>query len=87
MLAGIAQGVKEVGITVGVRGFCMRSLRVSAATDASAHGVAIPKGQGRLGHASISTTRMYDHLINPFRIGQYLGDPSFTASALHHMGF
>jgi site-specific recombinase XerD len=69
MLAGITEGVKEVGITVDVRGFCVRSLRAAAATNALAHGVATAKGQGRLGHTSISTTRMYDHLINPFRIG------------------
>jgi integrase/recombinase XerD len=69
MLAGMAQGVKEVGITVGVHGFYVRSLRAAAATDALAHEADIAKVQGRLGHASISTTRMCDHLINPFRIG------------------
>jgi hypothetical protein len=41
MLAGMAQGVKEVGITVGVHGFCGRSLR--AATDALAHEADIAK--------------------------------------------
>ena len=69
MLAGIAQGVKEVGITVGEHGFCVRSFRATTATNASAHGTGIAKGQEWLGRTSISTTRMYDHLINPFRIG------------------
>ena len=44
MLAGITQGVKEVGITVGVRGFGVHSLRVTVTTNALAHGAAIAKG-------------------------------------------
>ena len=69
MLAGITQGVKEVGITVAVLGCCARSLRATAATNALAHRVDIAKVQGWLGHTSLSTTHMYGHLINPFRIG------------------
>jgi integrase/recombinase XerD len=69
MLAGITQGVKEVGIAVDMHGFCVHSLRATAATNALAHGVDIAKVQGRLGHTSLSTTHMYGHLINPFRIG------------------
>jgi site-specific recombinase XerD len=69
MLAGIAQGVKEVGITVGVPGFRAHLHRATTATNALAHGVDFAKGQEWLGHMGISTTRMYDHLINPFRIG------------------
>jgi site-specific recombinase XerD len=69
MLAGITQGVKEVGITVAVLGCCARSLRATAATNAPARGADIAKVQGRLGHTSLSTTHMYGHLINPFRIG------------------
>lgn len=51
---------REVGITVDVRGFCVHSLRVTAATNALAHGADIAKVQEWLGHADISTTRMYD---------------------------
>jgi integrase/recombinase XerD len=69
MLAGITHGVKEVGITIDVHGFRVHSLRATAATNASARGAEIAKVQGRLGHTSFSTTRMCDHLINPFRIG------------------
>jgi integrase/recombinase XerD len=48
MLAGIIQGVKEVGITVEVHGFCVHSLWVTAATNALANGAAIAKVQTRL---------------------------------------
>ncbi len=51
---------KEVGITTDVRGFCVHSLRATAATNALAHGADIAKVQEWLGHADISTTRMYD---------------------------
>jgi integrase/recombinase XerD len=51
---------KEVGITADVRGFCVHSLRATAATNALAHGADIAKVQEWLGHADISTTRMYD---------------------------
>jgi integrase/recombinase XerD len=51
---------KEVGITEDVRGFCVHSLRATAATNALAHGADIAKVQEWLGHADISTTRMYD---------------------------
>lgn len=50
----------EVGITADVRGFCVHSLRATAATNALAHGADIAKVQEWLGHADISTTRMYD---------------------------
>ena len=69
MLAGITQGVKDVGVTAGVHGFWAHSLRTIVATDASAHGADITKVWEWLGHANTSITRMYDHLINPFRIG------------------
>ena len=51
---------KEAGITTDVRGFCVHSLRATAATNALAHGADIAKAQEWLGHADISTTRMYD---------------------------
>src|SRR5262245_7576656 len=46
---------KEVGITEDVRGFCVHSLRATAATNALAHGADIAKVQEWLGHADIST--------------------------------
>ncbi len=49
-----------VWITTDVRGFCVHSLRATAATNALAHGADIAKVQEWLGHADISTTRMYD---------------------------
>jgi integrase/recombinase XerD len=51
---------KEAGITTDVRGFCVHSLRATAATNALAHGADIAKVQEWLGHADISTTRIYD---------------------------
>jgi site-specific recombinase XerD len=51
---------RKVGITADVRGFCVHSLRATAATNALAHGADIAKVQEWLGHADISTTRIYD---------------------------
>jgi site-specific recombinase XerD len=51
---------KAVGITVDVHGFCVHSLRATAATNALTHGADIAKVQEWLGHANVSTTRMYD---------------------------
>jgi integrase/recombinase XerD len=51
---------KEVGITVDVHGFCVHSLRATAATNALANGADITKVQEWLGHANVSTTRIYD---------------------------
>ena len=51
---------QEVGITVDVHGFCVHSLRATAATNALAHNADIAKVQEWLGHANVSTTRMYD---------------------------
>jgi len=51
---------KEVGITVDVHGFCVHSLRATAATNALAHNADIAKVQEWLGHANVSTTRIYD---------------------------
>ena len=51
---------REVGITVDVHGFCVHSLRATAATNALAHGADITKVQEWLGHANVSTTRIYD---------------------------
>jgi len=41
-------------------GFCVHSLRATAATNALDHEADIAKVQEWLGHASISTTRLYD---------------------------
>jgi integrase len=51
---------REVGITMDVRGFCVHSLRATAVTNALAHGADIAQVQEWLGHADISTTRLYD---------------------------
>ena len=51
---------QEVGITVDVWGFWVHSLRAMAAINALAHGADIAKVREWLGHAHISTTRMYD---------------------------
>jgi site-specific recombinase XerD len=51
---------KEVGITLDVHGFCVHSLRATAATNALVHNADIAKVQEWLGHANISTTRLYD---------------------------
>jgi integrase/recombinase XerD len=51
---------KEVGITVDVHGFCVHSLRATAAMNALAHNADIAKVQEWLGHANVSTTRIYD---------------------------
>ena len=52
---------KQVGITDSVRGFCVHSLRATAATNALENGADIAKVQEWMGHANVSTTRLYDH--------------------------
>ena len=49
-----------VGINADVHGFCVHSLRATAATNALAHNSDIAKVQEWLGHANIATTRLYD---------------------------
>lgn len=51
---------RQLGITVDVHGFCVYSLRATAATNALLHQADIAKVQEWLGHANVSTTRMYD---------------------------
>jgi site-specific recombinase XerD len=51
---------RETGLLVVVPGLCVHSLRATAATNALAHEADIAKVQEWLGHADISTTRMYD---------------------------
>jgi integrase/recombinase XerD len=50
----------ETGIADVVHGVCVHSLRATAATNALAHAADIAEVQKWLGHADISTTRMYD---------------------------
>jgi integrase/recombinase XerD len=51
---------RETGIEAQVKGLCVHSLRATAATNALAHQSDIAKVQQWLGHANISTTRLYD---------------------------
>jgi len=51
---------EQVGINTAVRGFCVHSLRATAATNALLHGADIAKVQEWLGHANVATTRLYD---------------------------
>jgi len=55
---------REVGITDDVHGFCVHSLRATAATNALEHNADIAKVQEWLGHANVSTTRLYDKRKN-----------------------
>ena len=50
----------QVGITEVVPGICTHAMRATAATNALLHEADIAKVQEWLGHADISTTRMYD---------------------------
>ena len=54
--------VKKYALLSGIdtAGFCVHSLRATAATNALEHEADIAKVQEWLGHASISTTRLYD---------------------------
>jgi len=51
---------EQVGINTAVRGFCVHSLRATAATNALLHGADIAQVQAWLGHANVATTRLYD---------------------------
>ncbi|MDS4031372.1 MAG: tyrosine-type recombinase/integrase [Candidatus Contendobacter sp.] len=51
---------KQVGINATVHGFCVHSLRATAATNALQHGADLAKVQAWLGHADVATTRLYD---------------------------
>ena len=50
----------DLGLTHVIPGLCVHSLRATAATNALQHEADIAKVQEWLGHADISTTRMYD---------------------------
>ena len=51
---------RQVGINSTVHGFCVHSLRAMPATHALEHNADIAKVQEWLGHANVSTTRLYD---------------------------
>ena len=51
---------EQTGISVEVNGLCVHSLRATAATNALSHDSDIAKVQEWLGHANVSTTRLYD---------------------------
>jgi len=50
----------STGINAEVNGLCVHSLRATAATNALSHEADIAKVQEWLGHANVSTTRLYD---------------------------
>jgi integrase/recombinase XerD len=50
----------ETGVRAQVNGLCVHSLRATAATNALSHEADIAKVQELLGHANVSTTRLYD---------------------------
>jgi integrase/recombinase XerD len=50
----------ETGVSAEVNGLCVHSLRAAAATNALSHDSDIAKVQEWLGHANLSTTRLYD---------------------------
>ena len=56
--------VRHYGLATGingeVNGLCVHSLRATAATNALSHQADIAKVQEWLGHANVSTTRLYD---------------------------
>jgi integrase/recombinase XerD len=55
---------QQTGISAEVNGLCVHSLRATAATNALSHDADIAKVQEWLGHASVSTTRLYDRRKN-----------------------
>lgn len=51
---------RETGLNMEVNGLCVHSMRATAATNALSNEADIAKVQEWLGHADISTTRLYD---------------------------
>lgn len=56
----VGKYARLTGIQAEVNGLCVHSLRATAATNALSHEADIAKVQEWLGHANISTTRLYD---------------------------
>ncbi|MCB1602972.1 MAG: site-specific integrase, partial [Xanthomonadales bacterium] len=50
----------ETGLNIEINGLCVHSMRATAATNALSHEADIAKVQEWLGHANVSTTRLYD---------------------------
>ena len=50
----------ETGLAAQINGLCVHALRATAATNALSHEADIAKVQEWLGHANVSTTRLYD---------------------------
>jgi integrase len=50
----------KVGVSAEVNGLCVHSMRATAATNALSHQADIAKVQEWMGHANVSTTRLYD---------------------------
>jgi integrase/recombinase XerD len=65
---------QQTGISAEVNGLCVHSLRATAATNALSHDSDITKVQEWLGHANVSTTRLYDR-----RKSRPEDSPSFRA--------
>jgi|TARA_B100000614_G_scaffold207349_1_gene189815 site-specific recombinase XerD len=59
---GIARMLKQYGTAAGIKleGLCLHALRATAATNALENAADIAYVQAWLGHANISTTRLYD---------------------------
>jgi integrase/recombinase XerD len=51
---------RETGISAEVNGLCVHAMRATAATNALENDADIAKVQEWLGHANVSTTRLYD---------------------------
>lgn len=51
---------QATGLNIEVNGLCVHSMRATAATNALSHEADIAKVQEWLGHANVSTTRLYD---------------------------
>jgi len=51
---------RETGVNIEVNGLCVHSMRATAATNALSNEADIAKVQDWLGHANVSTTRLYD---------------------------
>ena len=58
--SGDALYARETGISAEAIGVCVHSMRTTAATNAMSNDADIAKVQEWLGHANISTTRLYD---------------------------
>ncbi|MBV8737270.1 MAG: tyrosine-type recombinase/integrase [Alphaproteobacteria bacterium] len=56
----VAKYGQETGISPEVNGLCVHSLRATAAANVLSHNSDIAKVQEWLGHANVSTTRLYD---------------------------